>query len=184
MSPASSEGWQELGNPQHSSCTTGLLFPPQELEIQLETAHYPQGSVPVLMMELPGRVSQRAGGQPQDTGSHRHVSKHCTLVAMPPTTQHIASCTASSCAPMPVLQHKDSAKQSESGAGLKPGWGCSPARLLSLNGMHLCLHKREVQSRQRKTRTSPSSEAEGTKPSHVLPSPHYFSMSPTGYHRT
>lgn len=77
-------------------------------------------------------VSQRAGGQPQDSCGHRHVSKHCTLVA---ATQHIAFCTASSCAPMPVLQHKNGAKQSESGAGLEPGWGCSPARLLPLKGV-------------------------------------------------
>lgn len=141
MSPARSEGWQvgRWGSPS-----------PQELEIQLETTHYPQGSVLVLVVELPGRGSQRARGQLRDTGGHRHVSKHCTLVAMPPTMQHIAFCTASSCAPMPVLQHKNGANQSESGGGLEPGWGCSPARLLPPKGMHLCLPKGEVQSRQRK----------------------------------
>lgn len=71
-------------------------------------------------------MSQRAGGQ--DSSSHRHVSKHCTLVAMPPTTQHIAFCTASTSAPMPVLQHKNGAKQSKSvldlsqaGAAALPG---------------------------------------------------------------
>lgn len=187
MSPASSEEWQELGNPQHSSCTTGPRCSPQELEIQLETARYPQGSVPVLVVELPGRVSQRAGGQPQDTGDHRCVSKHCTLVAMPQTTQHTAFCTASSWAPMPVLQHKNGAKQSESGGGLEPGCGCSPARLPPPKGVHLCLPKQEVQNRQRKAPEHPNPQRLRA-PSHLSdspqPTPHYFSMSPTGYQRT